>query len=117
MRKKPAGWPDYMRSKRLTSGAVAYFWEVPTWAKKRGCEMQNEALGTDYGEAKLRCDQVLNPQFTAWRTKGAISESPLPIGTFDWMTGLYKAHRKYTSLPHKTARASTRRSRRHRNTS
>lgn len=105
MRKKPAGWPDYMRPKRLKNGTVAYFWEVPSWARKRGCSMQNEALGADYGEAKLRCDQVLNPQFTAWRTKGAAPDNSAGIGTFDWMVGLYKAHRKYTSLPQKTRKS------------
>jgi hypothetical protein len=63
VRSKPIGWPKYMRAKRLKSGAAGYFWAPPTWAAKRGCVIHAEALGTDYGIATKRCDDVLNPQF------------------------------------------------------
>ena len=66
-RRKPLGWPRYMVPRRLRSGATAYYWVFPTWAKKDGCTLNIEALGTDYADAKKRCDEVLNPQFDAWR--------------------------------------------------
>lgn len=103
--KKPAGWPEYMTGKPLKSGVVAYFWQVPTWARKRGCPVRGEPLGTDYGAAKLRCDQVLNPQFVAWRTQGGEIESTVAIGTFDWLVSVYKGNRKYKDRPERTKKS------------
>jgi hypothetical protein len=80
-RKKPAGWPKLMVPKRLKSGIVAYYWGAPTWAKRNGCPVASEALGTDYAVAKQRCDDILNPQFDAWRTHGDVAGTqnrPLP---------------------------------------
>ena len=37
--------PRYTRPKRLKSGATAYFWSPPSWAKKRGCGLHAEPLG------------------------------------------------------------------------
>jgi len=90
-RRKPHGWPKLMTSKRLKGGAAAYFFSVPTWAKKAGCPVQPEALGTDYGIAKQRCDEILNPQYDAWRTRGEAVPRRLPPGTFDWMVEVYKS--------------------------
>jgi len=75
-----------MDAVRLASGVSAYYWKLPTWAKRAGCPVRSEALGTDYGEAKRRCDDVLNPQLDSWRR----GETPFPtqkvtVGTFDWM--------------------------------
>jgi hypothetical protein len=58
-RPKPAGWPELMTAKRLSTGVTAYYWAPPTRAKKAGYEVTSEALGNDYGEAKKRCDDVL----------------------------------------------------------
>lgn len=96
-RKKPQGWPKLMVSKRLRSGAVAYYWDIPSWAKKAGCALHSEALGSDYAAAKSRCDGLLNPQFDAWRLRdGDLTVSKTIPGSFDWMTSVYKASPKYT---------------------
>lgn len=95
-RRKPVGWPKLMRAKRLKDGATAYFWEMPTWAKRAGCPAAAQALGTDYAVAKQRCDSILNPQYDAWRCGEGETESSASQGTFDWMTSVYKTSPKYT---------------------
>jgi len=97
--RKPLGWPTYMVAKRLSNGRVAYYWQPPTWAKSQGCPVRAEAVGTDYGEAKRRCDELLNPQFEAWRKR----EEPQAIGstvsgTFDWLVGVFKSSPKFRRL-------------------
>ena len=104
-RPKPIGWPKLMRAKRLASGAVAYYWEPPTWAKKAGCPVQPEALGADYAHALQRCNSVLNPQFDAWRTKGQAPTAPNHLGTFDWLVSLYKSSPKFRELPLRTQKS------------
>jgi hypothetical protein len=96
-RRKPAGWPEYMVSKRLAKGRVGYYWQPPTWAKERGCPLSSEALGPDFSQAKSRCDDVLNPQFATWRTGAAASPRPL-LGTFDWMVSQYRNSPRWQSL-------------------
>jgi hypothetical protein len=104
-RRKPPGWPRYMRSKRLKSGSTGYFWEPPTWARKGKCPVRAEALGTDYATAKQRCDDMLNSQFDAWRT-GAEARGPSAVpGTFDWMVSVYKANPKYKDKPPRTQKS------------
>src|SRR5262245_37426049 len=104
-RKKPAGWPKLMTAKRLKSGATAYYWDVPGWAKTRGCRLTSQPLGQDYAVAKQRCDEVLNPQFDAWRIGRApdaiVSARPV-VGSFDWLVSIYKGLPKYTRRPPKT---------------
>jgi hypothetical protein len=96
-RRKPQGWPRYMTDQRLAGGATAYYWKVPSWAKKGGFPLRSEALGNDYGEAKRRCDEILNPQLDAWRTKADTpsGESKGGVGTFDWMAALAKSSPKW----------------------
>jgi hypothetical protein len=96
-RRKPQGWPRYMTDQRLTGGTTAYYWKVPSWAKKGGFPLRSEALGTDYGEAKRRCEEILNPQLDAWRTKPDTPncESKGGVGTFDWMVALAKSSPKW----------------------
>ncbi|MGA0595658.1 hypothetical protein [Enterovirga sp. CN4-39] len=103
-RRKPAGWPSYMLGKPLRKGGVAYYWNPPTWAMKKACPLKREALGTDYAAAKQRCDDVLNPQFDAWRRRGEIEEQRVSarFGTFDWMVEVYKGSPQYTSKEEKT---------------
>ena len=77
-RHKPLGWPAYMAGKRLSQGCVAYYWQAPTWARKRGCPLSSEALGSDFSKAKARCDDLLNPQFLAFvEGMKALSETTL----------------------------------------
>jgi hypothetical protein len=106
-RRKPLGWPRYMVARRLRSGATAYYWTVPAWAKKNGCTLAIEALGTDYAEAKSRCDELLNPQLDAWRKREEIalpSDHAVP-GTFDWMVAVYKSSPLYRKLPTRTRKS------------
>ena len=44
---------------------------VPTWARKAGCQIANEPLGGDYEAAVARAENVLLPAFDAWRMGGA----------------------------------------------
>jgi hypothetical protein len=106
-RRKPQGWPKLMVGRRLQSGATGYFWYPPTWAKKAGCPARGEALGLDYAEAKRRCDEILNPQFDAWRTRDAVAapSSRVAPGTFDWTVAVYKSSPKYQELPPKTRKS------------
>jgi hypothetical protein len=39
--------PRYTLRKRLKDGNYGYFFNIPTWARKRGCSIANEALGTN----------------------------------------------------------------------
>jgi hypothetical protein len=77
--------PRYVRRKRL-SGGWGYFFDVPTWARKRGCNL-NEPLGTNYAAAVLRAEQILLPAFDSWRTNGSDGkpEVGVIIGSIDWM--------------------------------
>jgi integrase len=106
-RRKPLGWPRYMVTRRLKSGAIAYYWVIPSWAKQNGCALEIEALGTDYADAKKRCDELLNPQLDAWRKREeiALPSDQIVPGTFDWMVATYKTHPKYTKMPAKTRKS------------
>jgi hypothetical protein len=98
-RRKPPGWPSYMTGKRLSDGRTGYYWQPPTWARKSGCPIGSEPLGTDYGEAKRRCDDILNPQFRAWQRNEDYCEHSRPLtSTFDWLVSVYKSSPKYQSL-------------------
>jgi hypothetical protein len=105
-RRKPHGWPRYMVTRRLASGATGYYWVAPSWAVKRGWLTGSEALGSDYAEAKRRCDEVLNPQLDAWRTRNGVlmPTARCAVGTFDWMVMLYKTSPKYRDKAEKTRR-------------
>jgi hypothetical protein len=63
------------------------------WARKGGCSIANEALGTDYKRAVTRAEQILLPAFDSWRTGGE-DANPIGIGvvvgTLDWMFHLYR---------------------------
>jgi hypothetical protein len=89
-----------MVARRLKSGAAAYYWVLHTWAKRNGCTLQIEALGVDYALAKQRCDEVLNPQFDAWRRHEEIVPSDRAVsGTFDWMIAIFKSSPLFQKLP------------------
>jgi hypothetical protein len=103
-KRKPLGWPDLMTAKRLANGRIAYYWSPPTRARKGGCPLLAESLGPDYGAAKQRCDEVLNPHYRSWLGKeGVEAATDRAIrGTFDWMVATYKISPKYTKLPGET---------------
>jgi hypothetical protein len=88
-----------MTGKRLAGGGTAFYWQSPTWARRTGCPVRSEALGIDYAEAKRRCDEILNPQFRAWRQHGDVSQPRRPLPhTFDWLVAVYKSSPKFCNL-------------------
>jgi hypothetical protein len=98
--------PRYVERKRLKN-AWAFFFNVPTWARKCGCPIKNEALGTNYDEALKRAETVLLPAFDAWRS-GMASDAPASTvaapGTLDWVFAEYRADRRFTGLNANTKR-------------
>jgi len=93
--------PRYVRRKWLTSQrAWGYFFDPPTWARKAGCPVASEALGTDYTSACTRAEEVLLKQFDSWRSGGRADLVPerAPPGTFDWLAATYKSTAKYKEV-------------------
>lgn len=97
---KPADWPRYMLAKPLRDGTTAYYWNPPQRDFTAGFPLDRQALGTDYGLARIRCDgdpqadddKGLNGFLDAWRLDRdidpAIKVSP-SFGTIDWWVDRY----------------------------
>jgi hypothetical protein len=83
--------PRYTLRKRVASG-WSYFFNIPSWARARGCPLQNEPLGADYDRAVQRVERILLPAFDSWRTGGedATSVVGVIVGTLDWMFHEYR---------------------------
>jgi hypothetical protein len=98
--------PRYVQRKPLKSGC-GHFFNVPTWARKAGCPVQNEALGKDYEAAVQRAETVLLPAFDSWRD-GGVTDASLSVvaapGTLDWVFAEYRADRRFTKLDPRTKR-------------
>lgn len=89
---KPAGWPRYMTEKRLRDGRTAYYWAPQKRDVAAGFTLHAEALGHDYGQAKVRADE-LNLHLDAWRRSrdGERSLDAQPgFGTLEWLVERYK---------------------------
>jgi hypothetical protein len=84
--------PRYTLRKPLKGGGWAFFFNVPTWARKKGCPLENEPLGAEYDTAVQRAEKVLLPAFDSWRTGGADATPTLgvAVGTLDWMFHEYR---------------------------
>src|SRR5215475_4054961 len=85
--------PRYTARRRLKDGSFGHFFQVPSWARKKGCAIVNEALGTDYDIAVQRAEKVLLPAFDSWRTGGEDANPAgigVVVGTFDWMFHEYR---------------------------
>jgi hypothetical protein len=98
--------PRYCRRKSLKNGQWGYFFEPPSWARKQGCCVKAEALGREQKAATDRANHVLLPAFDSWRSGGLTDmtpASPVP-GSFDWLVGIFKTHRKWTEIDSKTQR-------------
>jgi hypothetical protein len=98
--------PDYTLRKRL-AGGWGYYFNIPTWARKAGCTIENEPLGRDYDAAVRRVETILLPAFRSWRSGGAADAKvalPAKAGTLDWVFAEYRADRKYTRLSAKHRR-------------
>lgn len=100
--KKPRGWPRYMEDRRLKSGAVAYYWSPPSWAKKKGCVLRAEPLGKDFAAALDRC-ALLNRQWDAWR-RGSDEAVDTTPGTFKWLAAQFYEDRRFLRLDEITKR-------------
>jgi integrase len=86
--------PRFVIVKTLASGAMGFYFNVPTLYRKLGCTIANEPLGTDYVAA---CGEsgdggraaALNGLFDEWNTrhKGGAAETGRGIryGTVDWL--------------------------------
>jgi hypothetical protein len=98
--------PRYVLRKPLKA-AWAYFFNVPTWARKAGCLVVSEALGIDYEAAVARAETVLLPAFDSWRS-GGVSDKVQRTGakpnTLDWVFAQYRGDRRFTKLDEKTKR-------------
>jgi hypothetical protein len=85
--------PRYTRRKRLKKGGFGYFFDVPTWAREKGCPVTNEPLGSDYDLAVQRSERILLPAFDSW-LRGGDDGNPIGvgvvIGTLDWMFHEYR---------------------------
>ena len=64
--------PRYTLHKRVKNG-WSYFFNIPSWARERGCPLQNEPLGADYDRAVQRVERILLPAFDSWRSTSGIS--------------------------------------------
>lgn len=98
--------PKYVRARRMKSGALTYYFEVPTWARQpaaddpRGpCRLDNETLPSDFAAMRERA-ALLIAAFDSWRTQGATDIVPARAtqGTFDWLVADYKSSDKYLKL-------------------
>lgn len=100
--------PRYVERKPLKADGWGYFFHVPSWARKAGCTVQNEPLGTDYKAAVDRAENILLPAFDSWRSGGASDDKQLQTiakpGTLDWMFAEYRTDRRYTKLDGKSKR-------------
>lgn len=98
--------PRYVLRKPCKGSGWAYFFNVPMWARKAGCAVRNEPLGTDYAKAVERAETVLLPAFDSWRTGGRSDATPTTAvpGTLDWVFAEYRADRRYTKLDARTRR-------------
>jgi hypothetical protein len=86
--------PRYVRRKPLKGGIWAYFFDLPTWARKAGCQLANEPLGTEYTVAVERAETILLPAFDSWRTGGGS----------DGVFAEYRADRRFNKLDTRTKR-------------
>jgi hypothetical protein len=93
--------PRYTNRKWLTGAKRwAYYFTVPSWARERGCTVEDKALGMERDAAYDYAETVLLPQFDSWRTGGLsdLAEVRGAVGTFDWMVTTFKADKKYRKL-------------------
>ncbi|MBF0305953.1 MAG: site-specific integrase [Alphaproteobacteria bacterium] len=92
-----------LRVKRRADGRVAYYWEVPSKDRARGCPLINEALGTELPAAVGRA-QTLNAQLTAWR-RGEDGGRAIKPGSVAWLFRAVEKHPRFTKTAPATQRA------------
>jgi hypothetical protein len=103
----PKGLPRYVIPKRLASGRIGFFYNVPTKYRRLGCPIRNEPLGTDYDAMKDRAGTI-NATFDEWnlQRKGFPIDAPaMPkYGTVDWLFREYKINIAFTDKVAKRSR-------------
>lgn len=99
MSKKMRVRPRYVSPIRLASGQIGWFFQVPGWAKKAGCPLKSQPLGTERDAAWDHAEFVILPLLDSWRTGGLSDLVPerAPPGTFDWMVATFKRSAAWTS--------------------
>jgi hypothetical protein len=97
--------PRFIEVRRLADGSTAFYFRVPTYYRKLGCEIANEPLGTSYNAAcgedgKTGRAATLNALFDEWndKRKGVpIEQAQLArYGSIDWLFRQYKAEKACT---------------------
>jgi len=90
--------PRHVIPKRLATGKVAYYYNVPTKYRAMSCPIANEPLGGDFAVMKTRAD-TLNGLFDEWNQQRRglpISGVSVPkYGTVDWLFREYKISKAY----------------------
>ena len=96
--------PRYVIAKKLKSGRVAFYFNIPTMYRRLGCTVPNEPLGTDYAAA---CGvdgnggraAALNALFDEWESarRGCPIFAPsAPVfGSVDWLFQEYRRSKAY----------------------
>jgi hypothetical protein len=98
--------PRYILRKLVRGVGYAYYFNVPMWARRKGCPVKNEPLGTDKDAAAKRAEQVLLPAFDSWRT-GGLTDAPATgtkYGTLNWAFAEFRADSRFTKLEARTKR-------------
>jgi hypothetical protein len=97
--------PRFVEVRRLADGSAAFYFCIPKYYRKLGCEIANEPLGTKYESAcgedgKGGRAATLNALFDEWndRRKGEpIEQAKIArYGTIDWLFRQYKTEKAYT---------------------
>ncbi|WP_234679620.1 site-specific integrase [Bradyrhizobium monzae] len=90
----------------MATNQMAYYFTPPTWARRQGCDLGPEALGTDCAAAVERVEKVLLPAFDSWRSQGLsdIVQASPETGTFDWLVHVFQAHQKWNEIDSNTQR-------------
>lgn len=97
--------PRFVEARRLANGLVAFYFCIPKYYRKLGCEIANEPLGTTYEAAcgengKGGRAATLNALFDEWndhRRGEPIAQAKIARhGSIDWLFRQYKTEKAYT---------------------
>jgi hypothetical protein len=94
--------PRFVEVRRLGDGSVAFYFRIPTYYRKRGCEIANQPLGTGYetacgGDGRGGRAAALNAIFDEWndQRRGELFEQAkiARYGSIDWPFRQYKTEK------------------------
>jgi len=63
-----------MHGADVSRGKIGLRPRIPAWAKRAGRALEIETPGTDFANAKKRCDELLDPQLDARRIGEEIAQ-------------------------------------------